>query len=130
MNKIGRERLQKLEDHLREGKLFHKEFDITLWNDTTSAMCGTSGCAIGELPELFPDKWGWRHDGMPFLKSSRFNTVGINGSKFFNLEPDEFDHLFVSHSQDVNSFGGEMLRRNATPLDVANNIHEFLEITK
>jgi len=61
-------KLQKLADHLRRGKLGHTTFDFSCINDGEPAQvtidpktltikasgCGTSGCAMGELPIIFP----------------------------------------------------------------------------
>lgn len=48
------ERLQKLADHLR-GPLAASRFDFTrLWRVTD---CGTAGCALGELPDIWPEDW-------------------------------------------------------------------------
>jgi hypothetical protein len=65
-------RLRKIIKHLRQGKLGHKTFDFSLINSTPLSLvmegepnyddrgCGTNGCAIGELPFIFPRDWTYR----------------------------------------------------------------------
>jgi len=56
------ERLEKLAHHLESGRPGgHVKFDFNVFHtppDTTpSQNCGSAGCALGELPVLFPEQW-------------------------------------------------------------------------
>lgn len=125
MNKTGRRRLEKLEQHLRKGKLFHDKFNFGTWHSEDE--CGTSGCAIGECVKLFPSNWKWVGD-IPTLKKVE-SWVGVIGSgrEFFDINYDEFNHLFLDGFQEPKLYGGRNLGPRATPLQVANNIHAFLQ---
>jgi hypothetical protein len=46
-------RLRKLAKHIVSPKRGHAEFDFARFNNMPHA-CGTAGCAIGELPVLWP----------------------------------------------------------------------------
>lgn len=51
------DRLLKLAAHLEAGRPGgHKKFDFATWseNHATEKHCGTAGCAVGELPVIFP----------------------------------------------------------------------------
>lgn len=62
---IRTDRLRQLADHLLNGKLGHQIFNFAFYNDRFINKCGTSGCAIGECPIVFPDDWIWTEDGDP-----------------------------------------------------------------
>lgn len=49
---MNKRRLLKLATHLETGKLGHRHFYFGAYNlgAVTANKCGTSGCAIGELP--------------------------------------------------------------------------------
>lgn len=60
------DRLLKLAAHLENGRPGgHKKFDFSKWhvNHGDENHCGTLGCAIGEMPVVFP-------------KLARFGTIG------------------------------------------------------
>lgn len=69
MNAIGARRLLKLADFLE--KLHHSKFNLNEWvsgkkpklmseDPTKKGDCGTTACAVGWLPAIFPKSWGWR----------------------------------------------------------------------
>jgi hypothetical protein len=61
MKAIYRKRLLKLIIHLERGKLGHPVFDFSCWNAGKKVNgCRTNGCAVGELPVLFPRLWKFR----------------------------------------------------------------------
>lgn len=128
MENIYRERLEKLADHLESGKLGHDQFFFGTWhNDRDYAFCGTAGCAVGELPFLFPDDWGI--DGKyPILRVAPDLAPEDAAMSFFDLGVDEVEHLFIPELQDTDVYGGEFLLVSATKEQVASNIREFLKI--
>lgn len=151
---IQYKKLQKLADHLRRGKLGHLKFDFSCINSDDPQMelkegkvtvrpCGTSGCAMGELPILFPKDWeypepevlGIDSDGyvevdLPAEPEPLFETHG-NGleesvAEFFGISLGAANHLFYPHHQDTEQFGGVELDGKATKLQVAKNIEAFI----
>lgn len=126
--------LLELARHLEEGKLGHKKFDFSMFNDISSApKCGTAGCAVGELPILFPKKWVWNQFGEPVLwSSSRDEADDYNENTlddvayFFDLSDAEVHHLFVPELQETELYGGRDLSSDATRYQVACNIREFI----
>jgi len=104
-------RLLKLADHLESGKLGHKVFDFGVVNATLYQNhpqqvphgCGTHGCAMGELPILFPRSWGWIN-GDPVLKKTHVHCttylrVNLNRrvAGFFGIAEEAAALLFVDH---------------------------------
>jgi len=135
MKAIHKERLLKLAKHLRSGKLGHKKFDFSGWNQDKYGNeldhngCGFSGCAVGECPIAFPKEWRFK-DGDVQLRKGNV-CVGYpkkNAMKFFGLTGDEADHLFIPSYQEIDSFGGMVLRNNATKKQVAQNIETFVAV--
>jgi hypothetical protein len=119
---------------LESGKLGHKRFDFAHWNQADDGNrqydgCGTSGCAIGECPILFPKSWEFS-DGLPVLKGitrvEYATPVTKSARSFFGLEYRQFQHLFLPNSQEVEEFGGKKLGDNARRKSVARNIREFV----
>lgn len=121
------ERLQKLADHLLHGKLGHKVFSFDTFNSGRKPICGTAGCAIGECPIVWPGEWKFAKDGDPV---TTFNNSLSSSKDFFGIIHDEFMHLFVPDSQNIDKYGGKHLDDRATKEQVANNILEFIKIVK
>lgn len=111
-NKDNAKRLIKLATHLEKGKLGHKKFDFTTYNsgeiyDKENKGCGTSGCAIGECPIVFPNEWSFnkRFGFNPVLNGTRikggfagdYQKQGSSdsGMKFFGLSYEEYKLLFI-----------------------------------
>jgi hypothetical protein len=129
MQQLHIDRLLKLAEHLRTGRLEHKEFFFGNWNtDERHAQlqengCGFAGCAIGECPKVFPDNWEWR-DGFPaIVGGDSVNASFRKASGFFGVSEKWFRHLFTP--------GGQLwpfarLPREATRKEVADNIEVFV----
>ena len=139
MNKIQIRRLTKLRDHLLRGKLAHKRFDFSCFNSNVlqgefsvtpdlivvhNNKCGTNGCAIGELPLLFPRSFKWKD--MEDQSESVFKKV----VKFFGITDHESEHLFIPYEQCTDLYGGTVLGDNASRTHVAKNITVFLRLEK
>lgn len=58
---IGLQRLSQLADHLDSSNRGLDRFDFahTCCVNQGPYPCGTSGCAMGEMPALWPDEWAW-----------------------------------------------------------------------
>lgn len=128
---MNKKRLLKLADHLEKGKLGHKRFDFSQYNNVLKPECGTAGCAIGECPIVFPSNWKFDERGAPVLKRFRranpvFQTIN-SGEIFFDLDDNEFAHLFTPEQQLPDTYGGKILTSKATRKQVAANIRAFVE---
>ena len=135
MNKIQAERLLKLAQHLETGKLGHKRFSFDLINSgkVDKSGCGTVGCAMGELPIVFPRTWEFislrevavrgsdRADGM---------NMEFSVQEWFGISRDERRHLFYPLHQHPDLYGGRMLVQGARKTSVAKNIRLFVEKKK
>lgn len=105
-SKVGIKRLRKLAHHLIEGKLGHKNFDITRWNDSDTNRCGTRGCAVGECPIVFVNEWKFDMDGNPILRGKNSKECGTmnEAQHFFSLTGNEALGMFMhGHALHVGS---------------------------
>lgn len=134
----GNQRLLKLAEHLRHGKLGHRKFDFVTFNSfedkipESKNVCGTNGCAVGECPVLFPDSWIFDYNGFPRLRElnerGHFVQNFSAAQKFFHLNPEECYHLFDPNNQVPEKFGGKHLDAFATKEEVAQNIEDFVKL--
>jgi hypothetical protein len=153
-NTIRIGRLLKLAKHLETTrKLIHKNFSFSIFNSADSAPaltgmfdatkarrskkygCGTSGCAIGECPAVFPE-WSFQEfgtyilpvlDGMtPSDITEPFKVCSASAVRFFGLTKKESNHLFYPYRQDIVRYSGRSLEGDATAKDVASNIRAFV----
>jgi hypothetical protein len=116
-------RLLKLAKHLRGKNRGHDMFDFGTisWEN----RCGTAGCAIGELPFVFPNAF-YLNVGIVFMRGNKlFNFEAAQA--FFRLTTLESHHLFLPDAQDTKRYGGKELGRRATASQVAANIEAFVE---
>lgn len=144
MKKIYFKRLKKLADHLcgPASNRVHQKFDFALVSegkkDLKGNYCGTAGCAVGELPAAFPRQWGFRpqplfdhiFDGSPTLKIETGENTWGDVRKFFGLNFQECQRLFVPNSQSIYGYlfpGLKNLNDQATPRQVAQNIRAFIK---
>lgn len=132
-NMIRFDRLRKLAQHLKEGKLGHDKFDFSSYGhkirSEESVNCGTAGCAMGECPAVFPRQWEWNNIFLPRLKAKSKNgfITMFAGMDFFRLDEDQYGHLFTPARQDTDIYGGEFLLDLATKDQVADNILAFCD---
>lgn len=143
MKKLHKDRLLKLANHLKTGKLGHKKFDFSVINVDPEKddrgeeyKCGTLGCALGECPIVFPRQWGfkrYKYGGVdPVLKNPTdreyFGSQSFRDSEdFFGIDEEQSEHLFQPESQIPSEYGGRHLDENATRIQVANNILAFIK---
>ena len=129
---MNKRRLEKLADHLERGKLGHERFSFAVINGDDNGNqldvngCGTCGCAVGELPFVFPSLIGWR-DGYPWWRREKTKFgASIGTMKFFDIERDAACHLFAPGWQLTQIYGGKLLGADATRKQVAANIRAFI----
>lgn len=107
--------------HLEFGNLAHKQFDFSCINSGPKDIrgCGTTGCAVGELPELWPGDWAWEVDGV-FLRaasSAQVDAYHVSVAKFFEIPPSDTYELF---------FLGSSIGRISTAKEMAAHIREYI----
>jgi hypothetical protein len=111
---MNKERLEKLANHLLTGQLGHKNFNLDHWNtgfkqDESFNQCGTTGCAIGECPIIFPEYWRFEpKDGLPILKQTpEKNNWGIVWEcimAFFEISHENTQYLFSNESYELGGY--------------------------
>lgn len=122
--------LSQLADHLEKGELLHKQFDFSDYNSKTPEIghtfphCGTSGCAIGELPAL-DSRFKFHIDGFMSFNGRAMSPSIV--ADYFELSEEAASHLFYPDEQQPEVFGGDYLKSNATIDDVIGNIRAFLD---
>jgi len=134
MNKTQIKRLEKLATHLESGKLGHRKFDFNVINvdkdnpeEPTYNVCGTNGCAMGELPILHPKSWMF--DNVKGVE--RVHPVvpwHAQIENWYGIDDPEANHLFCPEDQNTKQYGGANLSKTASRKSVASNIRAFLKI--
>lgn len=124
---MNAERLLKLADHLENGKLGHDRFDFGIYNYQEN--CGSSGCALGECPTLFPEDWMFVSGVYPQLISltRRKASPRRDAKIYFDISEGAAGHLFYPDEQNTKKYGGADLEFFATKEQVASNIREFVK---
>lgn len=126
-------RLLTLARHLESGKLGHKKFDFSNINEPPFPRkaavkgCGTSGCAVGELPIAFPKDWFFKKLGRGGLDfeprrhgGAEFEGPFEGAEVFFDLSQGEIYFLFDPFAAD------QPLPPRATKEQVARRIRLFV----
>lgn len=102
MKAIDYNTLDALATHLETGKLGHKRFNLRVFNqnfdgrlqvDPEPYTCGTNGCAIGELPIIFPQRYAFGREGVivslatgwPVHKHEVYDSLGLDSYEFETL---------------------------------------------
>ena len=138
MKKLYKDRLETLATHLESGKLFHDEFDFSIFH-CAPTNCGSAGCALGECPFLFPEHWFFTGAGArPRIKGSyqigdkivdnpgAFDAASI----YFGIHSNVALHLFAPFSQAPKFFGGNKLYPDSSREDVAENIRDYIRLSE
>jgi len=139
MNKVQKERLLKLYNHMRQpqSKLAHKEFNFACINKTPNVVdhsntCGTMGCMMGEFPAIFPETWRWMGDNITLVKDDGGWGCDSHIGHLFGLKISEVDHLFYPQSQlsSIDPYYNDHpeLDDAATRQQVVANLRRFLKI--
>lgn len=148
MSEIRFDRLLKLAKHLQSGKLGHKRFDFNNVHTVPRSMkskviqdgfCGTAGCAMGELPIIFPNDWkfeipddGCTYPSVKYKDETPGWYMNIDDDRvmeYFDISCSEYEHLFYPQAQIQDYIfpdrKGKMLSKTATKFEVAQNIEWF-----
>lgn len=131
---IGHLRLLKLAKHLESGKLGHDNFSLMeIHAEKVPGVCGTVGCAMGEMPFVFPDQFEFAYlsdsyadlgCGIVKMKGGYMDGWWKDICEFFLITSKEQNHLFY-HGKSGNGF--DELPSDATPQHVAKHIRAFVE---
>lgn len=123
---MNKDRLLKWEQHLR-GKgvthnIGHRVFDISIWNSNDrpipNTFCGTSGCAIGELPFVFPDEFSFNESGSIIDSEGRYHCFGAE--RFFGIDLGSLNRIIYSDEYELDP-------TDITPQIVADRILEVIK---
>jgi hypothetical protein len=131
--KFRPDRLLKLADHLEAGRPGgHKKFDFTVihYNHGDENHCGSVGCALGELPVLFPKSWEFSGEGN--YESILFANKNYNfpaAEEFFGITENDVNDLFVP-VQKRWWLRGSWLKKNTTAKAVARSIRTYVAARK
>lgn len=89
--------------------------------------CGTTACAVGWLPAMFPEDFKWSETGNRMslvevvpLDSPSFSERAIR--VFLDISSDDYDFLFIPSSS--------TLGPNASAVQVAQQIREFVDVNQ
>lgn len=123
---IAKDRLLKLAQHLKTGKLIKPVFNF---NDFEN-------CAVTQLVAIFPNDWEFRlapnePDKLyPLLKDKNYLFPYTSCRAYFGLTVSQYDHLFTPTLQKPEQYGGVMLDEHATKEQVAENILAYCKLLK
>lgn len=135
------DRLLKLAEHLETGKLYHEKFDFGILSErdldpNQAPYCGSVGCAMGELPHLFPelcfhDGYGLGLVGGPNEMGQTYRCV----QTIFDISRHAVRWLFEPCAVwEIEVYGTEYgfnrLPDTATKDEVAANIRQFIKHTE
>lgn len=99
--------------------------------------CGTTACAVGWMPQCFPDDFVWSDGGYgtpdvvltsgessPYRASYTQRNI-LGAAQYFGITEQQADFLFIPHEE----VGEELLLlpRTATKEEVAERIRHFVE---
>lgn len=134
----GLRRLEQLEKHLREGTPVQPDFNFAIYSSSREPnVCGTSGCAIGECPGIWPNDWAFGDVDftgrvVPALRKKPGNAFR-SAMGWFALTYEEAEALFIPCCY-LNKRNGQRLLPPSTPLasrkDVADRIRTFIKYTR
>jgi hypothetical protein len=147
---MNKQRLLQIADHLESGKLLHKNFDFTVINanlfegakltnvDDIAHPCGTNGCAIGELPAIWPEDWTWISNSYGKIiprNTSEKAALWKDVENWFDIDTAESSILFIPHDPNdylpkvvIAGIRMDGLPSSATKEEVAANIRKFVSL--
>ena len=122
---VGRWRLLKLAEHLESGTLGHANFDFRVSNigETDKKGCGSTGCALGELPILFPKQWRFQA-GCVILRIDSTGDLFHDSAAFFGIDLIDAERLFIPGVLCL--WNDAVLYGKASRYDVAASIRQFV----
>lgn len=131
---LSRQRLLAIADHLDkpQQQLHCDTFSFTSLCEITH--CGTSGCAMGEAPVIFPEHYAYPkltdEDGvmLPYLKGDG-RSVGFTFPDFLGITQYHANFLFypVPYKDELQGSGVIRLKGSATKEEVAANIRRYVK---
>ncbi len=129
------ENLKKHYEHIKNGKLIHKEFKFNKFNSIDGSketdFCGTQGCSFGEIPAWNKDVLFNFENYYKIEYYFKYKNVGMNcieiAKELFGINEEEFDHLFLPNNQSTSKYGGKALTSYATKEEVNENLRIFIE---
>lgn len=142
---MNKERLLKIANHLSYGNLAHDVFSFITYNDSLGGRyknngCGTHGCAIGELPKIFPEDFAFvsgKYRNAPLLLESQDITEHdkiVSIRKYLDLNKNEYEMLFIPYKhKQIEAFNNKYkanlikLDEDATRYEVSGNIRKFIK---
>ena len=135
---MNKERLLTLAVHLRNPEArIHPEFNFCVVNSFDKktrkgiSHCGTTGCAMGETPALWPDEVSFAYNSVYNLcyqgKEMPYENIA---AVLFDIGPDEAITLFSPDCElpwwPKGNATHHILRGNAEPEEVAESIERFV----
>lgn len=101
--------------------MIQDRFDFDLLHVETD--CGTAGCAMGELPAVYPKIFSYVNGYLCFLNDAKMPIyeLEMNIGKFFGLTEKERYFLFYPN------WGCNNLSAGSTKEEVAKHIREFVK---
>lgn len=132
----GLARLEKLERHLRkpDEEQSQPNFDFAIFTNSDQPGCGTSGCAAGECPGLWPASWSFHKSSYgavrPKLRGLQGQGTTASLAKWFAIESHEVWALFIPGYNLRMKSGRELLPTSTTYLSrdaVADRILKFIK---
>ena len=129
------DKLNQLAKHLIAGELGYEEFDFNHYNESTLSKgfdkqgCGTSGCAIGEMPFVFSEDWHFAGTS-PALKKGSANIIAIDAKRYLGLNSDQYESLFIPNGEPLKGDTRRMIGPAATAKRVGNHILKFIKTMK
>lgn len=94
---MNKERLLLLADHLEQlpDELWDFNHEVLRLTD-----CGAVGCALGHLPDLWPESWSyqWLCESYDVIGPYRGIGIRANASKFFDVSESFIDVVFYNGS--------------------------------
>lgn len=145
------DRLLELAAHLKSDRRGHKFFDFSLFTagprDPERHGCGTSGCAFGELPVVWPEAWefgqavGDRPDRLYSVRLKSYQVIINSGGgahadlisahagacEWFELSEDEVYALFHADHVLPEDSPIKSLDATATAEEVADRFIAFVK---
>ena len=134
--KINVKRLQKWAIHLINGPIKSKIVPV-------NQEIETFGCEEGhgmwlpiltfplfELIELFPGEWKFNTEKHFVCVADEDKDIVSSISQYFGINTEMFFHLLCPDMQTCCAFGGQKLKHDAQPIDVAVNIWALIIMVK
>lgn len=141
MNKVQAKRMLKWADHIEKGKLGHERFDMRWLHRsgayTLDGFCGTVGCALGELPVIFPRLFRFVGNGVRKIKDDWFVFAALK--EHFDITQGEANCLFdrsptfrnqerkEQQWSDREFFPASILSCSNSRESIAGSMHRFVE---